>query len=453
MLKSLSQWIKPGLGIKRWLIFGTLGITLLIMGIVEMLRNRMFSMVYLIYFGFLAISGIFILYLSISEGMKNFVSLVEDGLVLINKESREVNSYLLEKNMLVNGPRIVALGGGTGLSTMLRGLKHYTSNLTAVVSVGDDGGGSGTLRTDMGILPPGDIRNCLVALANTYDLMEELMQFRFSDGYLKGQSFGNLFIAAMDGLSDDFEEAVTKMSKVLAITGQVLPVTLEDLRLEAKLKDGQVIRGESLIGVSSREDNPIVEIRVKPDNVRATDKVLTEIENAQAIILGPGSLYTSVLPNLLIKDVARAINESKAVKIYVCNIMTQPGETDGFKVSGHLKAIFEQTDIKKIDYVVVNNAPLIDDEAVRIFLKSGSKEVTLDREEVEKLGVKIVAGDVISISSKSIRHHQHKLAKLLTDLIVETGSKKGSISALDFLFAVEKSKIRDEVLRRRNLSK
>lgn len=450
MLRSLSEWIKPGLGIKRWVLFGTLGITLLIMGLVEMLRNRMFSTIYLIYFGFLAISGIFILYLSISEGMKNFVSLIEDGMILVNKESREIYSYLIEKKMQVNGPRLVALGGGTGLSTMLRGLKHYTSNLTAVVTVGDDGGGSGTLRNDMGILPPGDIRNCLVALANTYDLMENLMQYRFSDGYLKGQSFGNLFIAAMNGMSTDFEDAVTKMSQVLAITGKVLPVTLDDLRLEATLKDGTVIKGESSIGVSSREENPITEIKVKPDNVRATDKVLTEIANARGIILGPGSLYTSVMPNLLIPEVSKAINDSPGVKIYVCNIMTQPGETDGYLVSSHLKAILTLTEIKKIDYVIVNSTPLTDETSLNIFMKSGSKEVVLDSVEVEKLGVKIVQGDILSQTAKTIRHDPHKLAKIITDLTVETSTNKGSMTALEYLFAIEKSNIRDEVLRRRN---
>ncbi len=447
MFKTIKEWLKPGLMIKRWIAAGFLGIILLIQGIVEMMRNRMFSMNYMLYFGLLIASGIFIIYISISEGMKSFVTLVDEGMVFVDKESREVNSYMVEKKMQINGPRIVAIGGGTGLSTMLRGLKYYTSNITAVVTVGDDGGGSGTLRNEMGILPPGDIRNCLVALANTDELMEDLMQYRFREGNLKGQSFGNLFIAAMNGISDNFEDAVSRMSSVLAVTGKVLPVTLDDLRLEATLLDGSVISGESVIGISSSEENPIISLKVLPEKVRATDNVLTEIANAKAVIMGPGSLYTSVLPNLMISDVSKAISQSSGLKIYVCNILTQPGETDGYTVSGHLRAIMEKTELKKIDYVVVNSRALSDSYALGLYTRTGAKEVILDRSEVEKMGVKIVEGDIMSIGPDTVRHDPEKLAGLLSDLIIDVSADKGKMSALEYLLAREKKRYRERMIR------
>lgn len=202
---------------------------------------------------------------------------------------------------------------------MLRGLKNYTSNITAIVTVGDDGGGSGVLREDLGILPPGDIRNCILALARTEPLMEELLQYRFKDGRLKNQNFGNLFLAAMDGISDNFEDAVQKMSSVLAVKGKVLPVTLEDMVLEVELENGNKVRGESIIGEEVIEqDSRIKKLKIFPEDAKALDDAISAIEDADAIVLGPGSLYTSILPNLLVKDITRSIKRARLLSyIYV----------------------------------------------------------------------------------------------------------------------------------------
>ena len=235
-----------------------------------------------------------------------------------------------------NETKVVVIGGGTGLSTMLRGLKQYTSHITAIVTVGDDGGGSGKLREDLGMLPPGDIRNCILALADTEPLMEDLLQYRFTEGSLKGQCFGNLFLAAMAGISENFEDAVQKMSSVLAVKGKVLPVTLDDMKLVAELENGEIIEGESKIPseVIVRKTR-IKKLAIKPIDAKPLEEAIKAINNADVIIMGPGSLYTSIIPNLLVKGIPEAICKSPAKKVYISNVMTQPGETDGFKVSNH----------------------------------------------------------------------------------------------------------------------
>ena len=231
-----------------------------------------------------------------------------------------------------HGPKIAAIGGGTGLSTMLRGLKQYTRNLTAIVTVADDGGGSGMLREDLGMPPPGDIRHCMEALANVEPVMGELLSYRFpkDSGSLGGQSFGNLILAALNGISPSFDQAVARMSEVLAITGRVLPVTNEDVRLEATFENGTSVVGESKISRFKKEqDCRIRKVRLLPEHPPALPETLRAIREADLILLGPGSLYTSVIPNLLVDGVAEAIRASDALKIYICNIMTQDGETEG----------------------------------------------------------------------------------------------------------------------------
>lgn len=440
MLKTLKDLTRFGMGLKRWLVFGILGFLLILLGITEILDNRFFSNLYKLYFFFLIGSGILIVYISISEGMKNFVKLLREGMFFVNLDSREINSMVVEKRLQSKGPKLVAIGGGTGLSTMLKGLKHYTSNLTAVVTVGDDGGGSGTLRTEMGILPPGDIRNCLVALANTDSTMEELMQYRFADGSLKGQSFGNLFLAAMNGVSDNFEDAVSKMSDVLAITGKVLPVTLKDLRLTAQLADGTIISGESNIGHAASETNPITRLSISPPDADAPQEVLDAIRASEAIIMGPGSLFTSVMPNLLIQDVAKAIRESKAIKIYVANIMTQPGETDGYNVKDHLDKIIQHAELGPIDYVIVNSKKLSDLVAIKSYQGTGSRAVRLNRPEVEALGIKVIEADILKIKGRQVRHDPEKLANVVMNIVLNDQDVNRSLTALDYIAARERKR-------------
>lgn len=318
-----------------------------------------------------------------------------------------------------NDPKVVVIGGGTGQSVFLRGLKHYTQNITAVVTVADDGGGSGVLREDLGMLPPGDIRNCLLALANIEPTMDEVMKYRFTEGALKGQSFGNLFLAAMNGLYGNFEVAVYKMSQIFAITGKVLPITLEDINLIAKLKNGKFIKGESSIPQEvKKQQSGIDKIYLDPIDVKPLDEVISSIENADIIIMGPGSLYTSIIPNLLVEGVVEAIDKSKAPKVYISNIMTQPGETDNYNVLEHINAIIKHTNKKIIDYVIVNNE-ILSTDILKKYENDGANQVLLDKyqkEGLKKLGVKSIEENLIEVKSNYIRHNAKQISNIVVNL-------------------------------------
>ncbi len=312
-----------------------------------------------------------------------------------------------------NETKVVVIGGGTGLSTMLRGLKQYTSHITAIVTVGDDGGGSGKLREDLGMLPPGDIRNCILALADTEPLMEDLLQYRFTEGSLKGQCFGNLFLAAMAGISENFEDAVQKMSSVLAVKGKVLPVTLDDMKLVAELENGEIIEGESKIPseVIVRKTR-IKKLAIKPIDAKPLEEAIKAINNADVIIMGPGSLYTSIIPNLLVKGIPEAICKSPAKKVYISNVMTQPGETDGFKVSNHLKVLMDYGVAGNIDYVIANNG-IIPPDIKEKYAKENAELVVLDYENISNLNVNVIEADLIKITKRYVKHNAEKLAELI----------------------------------------
>lgn len=287
------------------------------------------------------------------------------------------------------GPRVAALGGGTGLSTMLRGLKYYTDNLTAIVTVADDGGGSGMLRQDLGMPPPGDIRSCLQAMANAEPIMEDLLDYRFQEGSLAGQSFGNLFLAALNGISPSFDQAVARMSEVLAITGQVLPVTNENVNVVAEFENGTSVMGESKISAFKRAQNcRIARVSMRPERPAPLDAALEAIHRADIILLGPGSLYTSVIPNLLVDGVAEAIVQSHALRIYIANIMTQEGETEGYTLSDHLKALFAHSQRGLVDLCLANSTEL-SNQLVERYRTENAAPIQIDWEEIEKLGVQL----------------------------------------------------------------
>ncbi|HCC07086.1 MAG TPA: hypothetical protein DEP72_02815 [Clostridiales bacterium] len=315
--------------------------------------------------------------------------------------------------------KVVVIGGGTGQSIFLRGLKNYTDQITAVVTVADSGGGSGVLREDMGMLPPGDIRNCLLALANTEPVMQEVMQYRFETGKLKGQSFGNLFIAAMLGISNSFEEAVIKMSEFLAVKGRVMPVTLEDVHLIAVLDNGAIVKGEDQIPHECLKHKAKIEkLRFNIPNVKPYPPVLEAIIEADIIVIGPGSLYTSILPNLLVENVVDALRQSKAQKVYVCNVMSQPGETQGYTVIDHMNVIEEHIGKGVINTFIVNNK-ILNEEQVHKYENTDAEQILLDAEQREKLderGINYVEGDVIEFFMGYIRHDADKLSMLVMNI-------------------------------------
>ena len=318
--------------------------------------------------------------------------------------------------MLAGGPKIVAIGGGTGLSTMLRGLKAHTRNLTAIVAVTDDGGGSGMLRQDLGMPPPGDIRNCMLALANVEPLMEQVMGYRFKEGSLSGQSFGNLLLAALNGISDSFDQAVSRMSEVLAITGRVLPVTNANVELEAVFENGSRVIGESKIFRFKKEqDCRIQQVHIVPENPPALPQAVQAIHEADLILLGPGSLYTSVIPHLLVDGIVEAICASSALKVYICNIMTQEGETEGMTAADHLAALLQHGAQGMVDICMTNSA-CVHPRLVEKYQAENAQPTVVDHNAIEALGVKHVERPLASETSDYARHSTTRLAEAIMEL-------------------------------------
>ncbi len=352
---------------------------------------------------------------------------------------KKVENIIDDEILLLKGPKIVAIGGGTGLSTMLRGLKYFTSNITAIVTVGDDGGGSGILRQDLGMLPPGDIRNCILALANTEPIMENLIRYRFTEGTLKGQNFGNLLLAALTGIYGEFEIAVQKMSDVLAVRGKVLPVTLDDMILKAKLQNGNIIIGESNIPYGSIEQQSKIErLYICPEDCKALDEALFAIKDADAVIVGPGSLYTSIMPNLLVKDIANVLKSTRAVRLYICNIMTQPGETDLYDAKSHIDAIFNHINGHVFDYVVVNKKTLSYEQEKK-YLEGNSSLVTYNKDQLRKLGLKVIEGNFIKDNFKGfVRHDEYKLSTVVMKTIMKDILKYSENKIGNYFYLSEK---------------
>jgi uncharacterized cofD-like protein len=406
---DILKWFYPGIGIKRWVALGAFGVLLLILGTAN-LRQEEFWLIQLLD-ALIVFSGIIILILGIKRLMRSFIAIFVPA-----RGSTQLIDLLYQKKQLSRGPRIVAVGGGTGLSVLLSGLKNYTSNISAVVTVADSGGSSGRLRQQFDVLPPGDIRNCLVALADAPTLMRDLFQFRFDgNSEFAGHSFGNLFLTVMTRLTGDFEKAIKETSKVLALRGQVIPSTLGDVSLVAHYADGTVVTGEDQIPKARKLIN---RVNLTPEQPLATPDALKVIKEAQIIVLGPGSLYTSIIPNLLIKEITQAIAESEAIKVYVCNVMTQPGETDGYSVSDHIKALLKHSHEHVLDYCVVNNGE-VPAEILKRYSQDNSLLVVNDRKKIENLGYRVVEEDFTMIQDGVIRHDSEKLAKIILSFIEE----------------------------------
>lgn len=414
-MSSYLKLLYPGMHIKRWLLMIMLGITLISLGLgylmAQVYRTQPFpEWVATVTLQFIdrPIRGfMFILGGALVSG---FAILQLNRSILapfLNPGRENIFDLIHQHRSRRRGPRIVALGGGTGLSTLLRGLKDYTDNLTAIVTVADDGGSSGRLRQELGILPPGDFRQCLVALADVEPLMTRLFQYRFTEGEsLEGHSFGNLFIAAMTAITGNFERAIRESSRVLAVRGQILPSTLENLTLCAEFEDDATAVGESAI---PKEHKRIRRIFTEPQNPPAYPEAMRAIHDADLIVIGPGSVFTSVLPNLLVEDIARAIRNSRAVKVYVCNVATEHGETDGYFVADHIRAFEQHVGPGLFPYVLVNsNHDFPSDGRVMPRLVKAS-------EELADGGYTMVMADVIDVVEPR-RHDPKKLAQSLIKL-------------------------------------
>lgn len=407
------RWLYPGLGIKRWVVLATFGMGVLVLVALSAVKTMSHQSVLLasLATAFL-VFGIFLVYVSLKNIVRLFVRALTphppEDLADIVYQSRK-------RDFLSRGPRIVAIGGGTGLSQLLQGIKAYTNNVTAIVTVTDTGGSSGRLRDELDMLPPGDIRNCLVALADAEPLIRDLFQYRFSDGAgLKGHSFGNLFITALSKVTGDFERAIRESSKVLASRGRVLPSTLDKVTLVGEFKDGTTVEGETRI---TEMHKPLRRLSLKPVHCKATEEVLEAIDLAELIVMGPGSLYTSVLPNLLIPDIYEHVMESEAYKIFVVNAMTQPGETDHYTAYDHVEAVIRHTDPAIVDACVVNTQTLPNEVLTR-YAEQEARPVEPDLPKLREKGYEVIMGENLKFDTQ-VRHDPAKLAKTVIHQYLE----------------------------------
>lgn len=427
-LRRWTRWLSPGIGVKRWGLLMILGVLLVSAGVALIVRIQLLGWVESIIFrmalsfltvtrgmlsptvlgAFLILCGAVVGFL----GLRGVIRSMADA--LIPSGTTTLIEVLQQQRRRSRGRRVVVMGGGTGLSTLLRGLKVYTENITAVVTVFDDGGSSGRLRRELGILPPGDIRDCLVALAESEPLMTDLFEYRFQGGALDGHAFGNLFIASLAGVTGDLGSAVKETSKVLNIKGRVLPSAVEDVILIAEFADGTVIEGESQITRARRQ---IRRVALKPADVAPAPEVLEAIAEAELIVLGPGSLYTSVIPNLLVRGVAGAIRANRAAtRLYVCNVMTQPGETDGYTASDHIRALQRMIAPDIVGHALINIQPPRQRALLARYEAEGAHPVTADLDAVRSLGVTPVPERLIS-EEDVVRHDPQALARALVHVL------------------------------------
>lgn len=443
------KWLYPGMRFKRWLLLFSIGVIAVSIGFavvfnykyIGALEEAVFRVVYLTtgtyYYAAIAVLGMSVIGLGLAIMLFATKKIIHSVIsVLIPEGSDKLVEILFQKRKLNRGAAIAVIGGGTGLSVLLRGMKGITSNITAIVTVADDGGSSGRLREDLGIIPPGDLRNCLVALADTEPLMEKLFQHRFGGhGDLAGHNFGNLFIAAMTEVLGDVEQALNASSKVLAVRGKVLPSSTETIRLSAEMDDGSIVEGESNIPLANKA---VKRVFIRPEHVTPVEGALKAIREADIVILGPGSLYTSVLPNLLVDGVADALRKTQAAKIYICNVMTQPGETDGYSASRHVKAIIDHVGPGIVDYVVINDQKIADN-LKETYARKGAYPVVPDAEAIEAMGVKVFKAKIIS-ETNLVRHDPVKLSRTIVSLLYKLKINSERIKLFDYYLIKENIK-------------
>lgn len=440
------SWLCPGINLKRWLALFTLGVLLCGLGlafffnyqIMGKAEELLFQMTYMTTGsysnGLIMAMGVVLLVLGFGimvYGTRRLIFSVVEA--LIPDKSGSLMETIFVQRKLTHGPAITVIGGGTGLSTLLRGMKYITNNCTAVVTSADDGGSSGRLRKELGIIPPGDLRNCLTALADREPLMERIMQYRFQgDSPLAGHCFGNLFIAAMAQAEGGMEEGLDATSQILKVRGRVVPSTLENIQLKAEMTDGSVVFGESNI---PQVKKCIQRMSMLPADAPASKTAVEAILNADILVFGPGSLYTSIIPNLLVEGVREAIEQSSAVKIYICNVMTQPGETDGYGAYDHVKALINHMGFQFLDYVVVNNQKISVDR-LQQYSEEGSVPVSADVEKIRNLGITVVQASLVS-KKDLVRHDPQKLAQVLISMIYRLRLFGRGMQFFDYIFMRE----------------
>lgn len=458
-MKGFFKWFKFSTKMKRWILLILLGVVLASAGVSKVIVAEEISFQEVSIAIALFVTGFTAIILGIVFCQKRVLELLIEDINSKgqkNKNGVDVKSLIFNRKVYDEGPNIVVIGGGTGLNTVLKGLKNYTSNITAIVTVSDYGRIANYSRKKLNLLPLDDIKNSLVALSNNEAPMEGLMNLHFSNNILKDLSFGDIYLLAMEELYGDFYDSIEKCKNILNINGRVLPVTLDEIKICAELNDGTIIEDRDKIPETVYDKaSKINRIFINPSNCKVAPGVIEAIEKADAIIIGPGSLYTSVIPNLLVKNVAKTIRESKAIKVYVSNIMTEPGETDGYTMSQHLNAITEHAGKGIIDYCIYDTGDIIP-EFIKRYHKEGADIVEIDSQKTKELGVKLIGRELSCIIDDSIRHSPKGVAEAIMELICNDLKFKDNQNTKEYLLlngklkkARDKRKNKNKIIKRR----
>lgn len=436
-MKTILEWLKPGTHIKRYILLQIVSIALVVFSIYMLILTPEISIKKLIAYIIVITISLFGIIYSFILAQRNMLNL---ALKNLSGKSENVNlkKLLYENTELKKGPKVVIIGGGSGLSNILRGLKKYTSNITAIVSTFDDGGSTGKLVDEMDIIAPGDIRKCIAALSTSEETLDNLLTYRFKDGHIDNHSLGNLIIAALTDMTGSFASAVKKLSEIFRIRGKVLPVTLDKMKLCASLENGDIIVGQANITTRSSETrNSIKQIFLKEGSCKAGPEVIESINDANVIVIGPGSLYTSVACNLLVDDVAHAIIQSKAKKVFISNIMNQESETNGYTLAKHVNEIERYIGKHVLDYCITNNGE-ITEEMMKDFNQKNSAPVVTDLENIQNRAISVIQEDLVVTAPNSILHDSNRVAELI--IAIAKSKKVGDLN----IVKIKKKHLKEE---------
>lgn len=450
-MNGFFTWFKGSTKMKRWIALVLIGIVLVCYGIASILVAKEISFVDITKIVLLFVLGFICVILGVVFAQKRTLELlIEASDLRLEKGNKNVNvkSLIFNKKVYDKGPNVVVIGGGSGLNTVLKGMKNYTSNITAIVTVSDYGKLPSDSRKQLDLLPLDDIKDSLVALSYNELLMKEVLDFKFSGGKLKNLTFGDIYLYAMKELYGDFTESIEKSKDVLNITGRVLPVTLDEVKICAELENGMVVEEkEKIPEVVFDKVTKINRIYINPSNCIPAPGVIEAIKNADAIVIGPGSLYTNVIPNLLVKNVSKAIKESKAIKIYVNNIMTEPGQTDDYSISDHIQAIIDHAGTGVIDYCIYDTGEVVP-EYVRKYNHEGQDLVEQDLQKCREKGVKLLQGNLSTIIDDTVRHNPHSVAEAIVQIICDDLKFKDKQN--DPQYVMLNSRLKEQKRRKKN---
>ena len=450
-MKGFFEWFKSGAKMKRWMLLIIVGMVLACYGISKITIFTELTIMQVVKIIISFVIGFTCIILGLVFSQKRILEiLVQDTDIRTAKGKKVVNAnkLIFNKKVYEEGPNVVVIGGGSGLNYVIKGMKKYTNNITAIVTVSDYGREASTSRKELNLKPVDDIKESIIALSNNETEMQKLMDYKFSNSKLKNLTFGDIYMLAMEETNKQLSDGIANTSKVLNITGSVLPVTLEEIKICAELEDGTIIEEKDKIPeVISNKVTKINRIYISPNNSRPAPGVLEAIEKADAIIIGPGSLYTNVIPNLLVKNVANSIKNSKAIKIYVSNIMTDPGQTDDYSLSDHIDAIVEHAGKGIVDYCIYDTGEVVP-EFIKMYNLKGSELVEQDIAKAKAKGIKLLKKDLSIVEDGSIRHNPDAIAEAIIDIICDDMKFQDKQNEPEYLRLTSKLKQRKKVAKK-----